>query len=250
MAAALGFLALDAGSGRAAPLAPALPPTSASPPAATKDSPSDARANVDRAIVDRVAVRFYSPETGGTAHTRFVTERLLSFEARLDALGEAAVAGAQRERAFDERNVKNALDRHIVEELLSTLDASSAKSVAEEQVLAREARADLEERAGGAGPIGIAAEDEGLGADEVEAVFVRRARAAAYVDRAVTRFLHPDDEVLREVYRTSQHPFRQRSYEDARLFLTRWFVFERLKVLESSFLQTARARLTVVVIPR
>jgi len=222
---------LGARSGRAAPLAPEKLPEA-------------------RAIVDRVAVRFSSPETGGIEHPRFIAERILAFEARLDALSDASVGGTPSGRAFDERNVKNALDRHIVEEMLATLDGSASRSLAEEERLTREARADVEERVGGAGPIGMAAKEEGLGAEEVEAVFTRRARAAAYIDQALTRFLHPEEEALREVYRTSAHPFRDRPYDDARLELTRWFVFERLKVWASAFLQTARARLNVVVIPR
>jgi hypothetical protein len=200
-----------------------------------------------RAIVDRVAVRFYSPETGGTARPRFITERVLAFEARLDALSEDAAA---RGTGQAERHMRNALDRHVVEEMLATLDKGALVSPADDARLEREARADLEERAGGEGPIGIAAEEEGLDGDEMNAIFVRRARAAAYLDRSVTRFLHPADEQLREVYRTSQHPFRNRAFEDVRGPLSRWFVFERLKVIEAAFLQTARSRVTVVVVPR
>ena len=207
----------------------------------------DARADVDpRAIVDRVAVRFYAPETGGSAHPRFISERILAFEARLDAMSE----GASKATTPGEIHVKNALDRHVVEEILATLDDSSATPAAEESRLAREARADLEQRAGGESPIGIAAEEEGLDGDEILEVFTRRARAAAYLDHAVTRFLHPQDEQLHEVYRTSPHPFKSRPFEDVRGSLARWFVFERLKVLESAFLQTARSRVTVVVVPR
>ena len=37
-------------------------------------------------LVDRAVVRFEAPETGGARHPRFVFERELSFEARLEAL--------------------------------------------------------------------------------------------------------------------------------------------------------------------
>lgn len=200
-----------------------------------------------RAVVDRVAVRFYSPETGGTAHPRFITERILAFEARLDGLSDDPSVGGSGQA---ERHLRNALDRHLVEEMLATLDKGSLGSAADDARLEREARADLEQRAGGEGPIGIAAEEEGLDGAEINAVFVRRAKAAAYLDRSVTRFLHPSDEQLREVYRTSPHPFRNRAFEDVRGALARWFVFERLKVIEAAFLQTARSRVTVVVVPR
>lgn len=200
-----------------------------------------------RAIVDRVAVRFYSPETGGASRPRFISERVLAFEARLDAMSEE---GAVQAATPDDRFVRNALDRHVVEEILATLDQTLAGAGAEDARLAREVRADLEQRAGGDGPIFVAAEEEGLAAEEVQEIILRRARAAAYLDRAVTRFLRPADAQIREVYRTSPHPFRSRPYEDVRAPLSRWYVFERLKVLEAAFLQTARGRITVVVVPR
>jgi len=199
-----------------------------------------------RAIVDRIAVRFFSAETGGPTRPRFITERTLAFEARLSAMGE----GGAPAQGVDEKHLRDALDRHMAEEMLATLDESASTPAAEVGRLIREVRADAEQRAGGDAPIGIAAEEEGLDGDEILEIFTRRARAAAYLDRAVTRFLHPQDEQLREVYRTSQHPFRSRPYEDVRGPLARWFVFERLKVLEAAFLQTARSRVTVVVIPR
>ncbi len=198
-----------------------------------------------RAIVDRIAVRFFSPETGGAAQPRFITERTLAFEARLDAMTEEGTVKAQAEA-----HLRNALDRHVVEEMLATLDVGAVTPTGDDARLEREARADLEQRVGGEGPIGIAAEEEGIDGDEINAIFTRRAHAAAYLDRAVTRFLHPQDDQLREVFRTSPHPFKNRPYEDVRGPLARWFVFERLKVLEAAFLQTARSRVTIVVVPR
>ena len=108
----------------------------------------------------------------------------------------------------------------------------------------------MEQRAHGAAALRAAADEEGLLADEVDGIFLRRGRAAAYIDRAMTRFLHPADEQLHDVYRTNPHPFRNRSFDDIRVELARWFVFERLKALESTFLQTARSRVTIVVVPR
>lgn len=242
--AALGALVVVAGTTLASTAASDPPaPASAPPISVSPDGRGDARA-----VVDRVAIRFYAPETGGVAHPRFINERILAFEARLDALCDE---GARATDTQDERRLKNAMDRHITEELLATLDETSGVAAsADLSRLAREVRADTEQRAGGANPIWLAAEEEGLSADEVQSIFRRRARAAAYVDRALSRFLRPEDEQLREVYRTTQHPFRDRPYEDIRGALSRWFVFERLKALEASFLQTARARVTIVVVPR
>jgi hypothetical protein len=209
--------------------------------------PDVGRAPEARAIVDRVAVRFYAPETGGATHPRFITERTLAFEARLDALGEPLATG---QKLLDDRRLQSALDRHVAEELLASLFTASDATAAEEATLTREAHADLEQRAGGDGPIWVAAEEEGLDGAEVEAFFSRRARAAAHLDHAIGRFLHPPEDQLREVYRTTQHPFRDRPYDDVRAALSRWLVFERLKAMEQAFLQTARSRVTVVIVPR
>jgi hypothetical protein len=201
-----------------------------------------------RAVVDRVAVRFFAPETGGPAHPRFISERVLAFEARLDALTD--VGPATGRTTVDDRRLRNALDRHVVEELLSALEEGSGNNPGEEARLAREVRADLAQRAGSDEAVWVAAEEEGLGADEVDEIVLRRARAAVYLDKAVARFLRPQEDQLREIFRTSQHPFRERAYDEVKPQLSRWFVFERLKTLESTFLQTARARVTIVVIPR
>src|SRR5262245_35682425 len=49
--------------------------------------------------VDRVAVRWYAPETGGVNHPQFVFERELAFEARLEAFTDPdPEGGAYRER--------------------------------------------------------------------------------------------------------------------------------------------------------
>jgi hypothetical protein len=72
--------------------------------------------------------------------------------------------------------------------------------------------------------------------------------AAWYIDRAVTPILHPGEDQLREVYRTSAHPYRGQPLEQIRRALERWFVVERVRVAESAFLQSARARVKVIVL--
>ena len=47
---------------------------------------------------DRVAVRYFTPETGGSARPRFITERMLAFEASLEAMNEAVPEDAYEER--------------------------------------------------------------------------------------------------------------------------------------------------------
>ena len=57
-------------------------------------------------------------------------------------------------------------------------------------------------------------------------------------------------EQLREVFRTSAHPFKNQPFETVRPALTRWFVEERLRAAETTFLQVARARVRSGVVAR
>jgi hypothetical protein len=198
------------------------------------------------ATIDRVAVRYYAPETGGSSHPRFLSERMLAFETRIEALAEQAPAQA----VYEDRFVRAALDRHVAEDMLSALAVQSGAAPGDLPGLADEERLGLTERVGGADALRAAMQDEGIDEAEVDALVRRRVRAAWYVDRALTPLLRPTEEQLREVFRTSAHPFKNRPFDQIRAALERWFVEERLRVAETTFLQAARARVRIVVIPR
>ncbi|HEY2365793.1 MAG TPA: hypothetical protein VGH87_05370, partial [Polyangiaceae bacterium] len=87
---------------------------------------------------------------------------------------------------------------------------------------------------------------EGMEPAELDAILERQARAALYVDRAVTPILVTNEDQLRETYRTTSHPFRGRPFEEVREDLARWIVVERFRSAEQAYLQSARARVTVV----
>jgi hypothetical protein len=103
------------------------------------------------------------------------------------------------------------------------------------------------ERLGGRERVLAAAAAEQIDPGEVDDLFRRAALAAWYIDRVVAPILSPTEEQLREVYRTAAHPYRGRPFDEVRSRLLRWFVSERLRVAEGSFMQAARARLKVVV---
>jgi hypothetical protein len=209
--------------------------------------PLAAQESGSRAILDRVAVRFYAPETGGTSRPRFITERTLSFEARLLAMGEQ---GSSAQTPPEERHLRQAIERHVAEELLSSLGTLGGKETPDLSRLADDARAELEERIGGEGPLREAAVAERIDPEEVQTLFLRRARAAYYLDHNVTPLLYPEEEQLHEVFRTAAHPFRNKRFEDVKKPLARWLVAERLKAAESAFLQTARTRVKIVIVGR
>ena len=198
----------------------------------------------DRAMVDRVAVRYYAPETGGSSRPRFILERVLAFEARLEALGEeSALIGSV---PYQERHLRAAVERHVAEDLLSALMIERGSEPPDLPGLTAQAREALVDRVGGRAPFAAAMTAESIDESEVIALLRRRMRAAFYVDRAITPILHPNEEELHEVYRTTAHPFRASKFEDVKPQLLRWFVLERLRVAESAFLQTARTRLKIV----
>jgi hypothetical protein len=202
--------------------------------------------------VDRIVARYTAPEMGDTAHPRFVFERILAFEARLGTIEQG---GSSPDDGYVERDVRNALDRDIAEEMLATLASRLvADSPADKRPSAQQVDAvrhvvvtALLENLGGRARVDEAARVEGIDPVEVNALLERSAMAAWYLDRAVTPILHPSDDQLREVYRTSEHPYRGQPYEQVRPQLERWFVLERLHVAESGFLQAARSRLRVIV---
>ena len=215
-------------------------------------APARAETAPARTVLDRAVVRFYAPETGGAAHPRFVDQRTLAFEARLESMAEKPEGNGD---GYQERHVRAALDHHVGEEILATLahkliGGSPASRRPSDADLAR-VQGDLAdalfERLGGRAQVEAAATAEQLDASELDALLRRQALAAWYLDRAVSPLLQPSDEQLREVYRTSTHPYRGRPFDEVRSELARWFLMERVRAAETAFYQGARSRVVVLV---
>jgi hypothetical protein len=206
-------------------------------------APADARAD-GPSTVDRVAVRFWSPETGGASRPRFITERELSFEARLEALAEEGTFGGAG--PYQERHLRAATERHVAEELLATLMTEHGTDPKGLSRIADDVLASLVERIGGKGALAAAMQQEGIEQVELDAMVLRQARAAVYVDRSILSVLRPTEEDLREVFRSDAHPFKGQRLDDVRARFQRWLVGERLRQAESGFLQAARTRVKVV----
>jgi hypothetical protein len=201
--------------------------------------------------VDRAVVRFYAPETGGTGYPRFITERTLAFEARLEVM---TISPQGIGDGYSEHEVRAALEHHVAEEILATL---ADRLVADTPPDRRPSSAELSrveqdlveamlERLGGRERVDQAAMAEQLDPTEVTVLLRRGALAAWYVDRAIAPILHPSEEQLRDVYRTSAHPYRGRPLDEVRQSLERWFGVERARVAEGAFLQSARSRVKII----
>ncbi len=241
-------------TGRRAAFAVAVGAALVSPPAlgtALAAGPPDAAPA--RVVVARAVVRFYAPEIGGADQPRFVDERTLAFESRLEVIAETSDGIGN---GYDERHVHAALDHHVSEEMLASL---ADKLIAGSPPWQRPDKTELEriredlgaalfERLGGTARVQAAAAAEQLDGSDVDALLFRQALAAWYVNRAIAPILDPSDEQLREAFRTAAHPYRGQTFERARAALRRWLVIERIRVAEGAFLQGARSRVRIIVI--
>jgi len=199
--------------------------------------------------VDRAVVRFEAPETGGTRHPRFVFERELSFEARLEALADPDRA-ALGDAPYRDRHVTAALDRHIAETILGTLRIEPEPTRVEIERQSQLARRLLTDRAGGSAALDAALDAEGLSEREFGRLLLQKARASLYLDRMVTPMLEPSEAELRILHKSTSNPFRDAPFDTIRPALLRWYISRRLNAALASFFENARSRIDVTVLQR
>ena len=200
---------------------------------------------LDEKLLDGTAVRYYAPEIGGASKPRFLNQRVLAFQANVEAkVEDPANVGTQ------DRHVRSAMDRLVVEGILAALPLDHPPDARELATLVALLRAGVAERIGGESVLDAAGAAQGLAPEEIERIYMVRARAALYADRSLSPLLYPSEEQLREVFRTAPHPFRGQRFEGVRTRLGAWFVEERLRVVEGAFLQSARSRIRVVPVRR
>jgi len=202
-------------------------------------------ASAEPLVVDRAVVRFYAPEIGGVERPRFIYERVLAFEARIEALADQ---GRGAEEAYRERHVSAALERHVSEVLLSSLRIEPEPS---EAVMTRQielARRLLTDRVGGVEALGAAQRAEGIGAAELTSLLRRQARASLYLDRMVAPMLRPSDAELEAIQRSAPTGLQSEPFTRVRPLLLRWYVGKRLASAMSSFFQEARSRVTITLL--
>lgn len=204
-----------------------------------------ARADQLPVPVDRVAIRFTAPETGGIDRPQFIFERELAFEARLEALSDAGFRVSEEE-PYADRHVRAALERHMAEVLLSRLEITPEPTPRELGVRMQAARQTLAQQVGGQAELERARLGEGIEPYEVETLLDRRARASLYLDRMVATMLTPSDTELRIVHRTTRTPFSGAAYETVAPMLQRWYVAQRLNTAVRAFYEGARSRLQVI----
>lgn len=196
-------------------------------------------------VLDRTVVRFFAPETGGVERPRFISERSLAFEARIEALADQ---DRTSDAPYRERHVNAALERHVSEVLLSSLRIEPEPT---EAVMSRQvelARKLLSDRVGGDEALAAAERAEGIGRAELSALLWRQARASLYLDRMVAPMLRPSDAELEAIQRSAPAGLQNEPFARVRPLLLPWYVGKRLSSAMSSFFQEARSRVTITLL--
>lgn len=192
--------------------------------------------------VDRVAVRFTTPETGGVARPLFLTERQLAFFVRCEAAMDRV---PMPEGEYSERYVRLAMDRLMARSMLAALLLRRGEEPPALPRMVTDAREDLADRVGGEAALTALLKREGIEESELARMLRDQVRAAWYVDAVVTPIDAITEDALREAFRSAVHPYRDTSYAEARDRLRRWVRQERFRSAELEFLQGARSRMTV-----
>lgn len=216
------------------------------PPVAADSSGSQAISSGPQAI-DRVVVRFVAPETGGTESPRYILERELAFEARLEALADDGFVPTA-DVPYIDVHVRAALERHIAETILETLEVTPQPTQADIQRRVNGAQAALAQRVGSLERLEAAARAEGLAPTEVFRILQRQARASLYLDRMVAPMLRPSEAELRGLHQSGRTPFTRQQFEDIAVPLRRWYVSRRLSAALLDYYEGARSRLRITVI--
>lgn len=192
-------------------------------------------------MLDRLVVRWYAPETGGVDKPQYIFERELAFEARLEALSDPD----PEPDPYRDRHIRAALDRHIAETLLASLPITPPPTPTEVATRAEAARSGIEQRVRGRARLIAAAQAEGIGSDELDAMLRRKARASLYLDRMVAPMLDPSEFELRAALRSGATPFKDQKYEDVAPALRRWYIGVKLAQALESYYQNARSRVII-----
>ena len=193
-------------------------------------------------VLDRVVVRWHSPETGGPLLPQFVFERELAFEARLESLADPDPEPGP----YHDRHVRAALDRHIAETILATLPVVPP---VDPRVIARRAetaRGIVEAQVHGRPALLAAAVAEGLGSDELDAFLRRKARASLYLEKMVAPMLEPSDADLLTLWRSGGTPFKDMPFDQIKIPSPAGTVASASPTTEA-FFQNARARVTMSI---
>lgn len=192
-------------------------------------------------LVDRVAVRWSTTDRGVTTTPQIIFARELAFEARLEAMA----GGEAPDAPLTERWIRQALNRHISEALLSLLPLDAEPTADDIAKRADAASTVLEARVGGIEKIAKALELEGLSVDELAAIHRRSARASLYLDRMIAPQIEPTRQELVDLQASATTPYTKEPFDKVEEKLRRWLLAQRLNDTLDSFFQKSRSKIVV-----
>jgi hypothetical protein len=194
-------------------------------------------------LVDRVVAKWRLVEqaTDRRAPERLIFARVLSFEARVEAMA----SGEPPDTKIVDRHVRLALSRHVTEELLENLPIDPAPTPSDIAKRAEAGRQALLVRVGSAERLEAAMELERIDENDLGALLRRSARASFYLERMVAPLVEPTELELRELHAAGQTPFADEPFERKVESIRRWVVAQRLAAAVDDFWQQARSRLVI-----
>ena len=197
--------------------------------------------------VDRVVARFSDPEATGAL--RFVMMRELIVESWTIAYERAAPG--ETPVLFDDKHLRAALERHVIEEVLSERlpDSTSAPQI---KRYVDDARLALRLSIGGRIEPLLAASSgnvPGGGAAELEAILLRRARAEIYLELAVAEPAEVTEGELRAAWAHPPPSLRTLEFEAALPALRVQVRALRLREAGQAYYQAVRGRLHLEIVP-
>lgn len=194
--------------------------------------------------IDRTVVRWAARSSNSNDRPRFIAARELAFEARIEALSE----GRKLTQPFSDQHVRAAIQRHITEEILAELPVDPPPAPKDIGRYAEDARVVIEQQVGGRAALNLAANAEGVNAEELNALLRRRARASYYLDKMVAPMLQPSDADLREVHRRGDTPFTTSPFAQVEEKVRNWYVSVRLRTALDSYYRGVRSKVSVALI--
>jgi hypothetical protein len=201
-------------------------------------------------VLDRVVARFSDPESGQAAGAiRFVMMRELILDAWLVAFERAAPGTTPV--GFDDKQLRVALERHIIDEVLSERlgDTVSQAAIAKRADDARTALAltvgtgRLEEALSAASG-GV----PGGGAVELASILRRRARAEIYLEIAISQPVEISEADLRAAFVKPPPALVGKSFDEGAPALRIYLRSARLREASQAYYQAVRGRLKLEIV--
>jgi hypothetical protein len=201
-------------------------------------------------VVDRVVARFSDPESGqATGAVRFVMMRELILDAWLVAYERAAPGTTPV--GFDDKHLRVALERHVIEEVLSERLGDTVSST----VIAK--RADEARTALGL-VVGTGRIEEALvaasggapggGVVELASILRRRARAEIYLEMAISQPVEVSEADLRAAFAKPPVALVGKTFDEAAPALRVFLRSSRLREASQGYYQAVRGRLKLEIV--